>query len=180
MCTDGKRKNLPIFQIISRFNLGQKGWVGSAPIRRRGDLGYKLCNPCCTSILTFCPKRHPDMCQNDYFVQAEWFLSNHYNPESAAVTMATVPKPERRIQLAFDFDTPPQQSAGRVQLPPETLVKMGITPAEIGRFVQRVEQPIVVRTPGDAAIYLMKEIYTPVISRSMRRRLLKPLQGRNV
>ena len=72
-----------------------------------------------------------------------------------------MPKPERRIQLAFDFDNPPEQPTGRVQLSYETLVKMGITPADIGRFVHRVEQQITVRTPGDAAIYLMNEIYAP-------------------
>ena len=72
-----------------------------------------------------------------------------------------MPKPERRVQLAFDFDNPPEQPAGRIQLPYETLVKMGISPPEVGRFVHRVEQQITVRTPGDAAIYLMNEIYAP-------------------
>lgn len=46
-------------------------------------------------------------------------------------------------------------------MPPETLVKMGITPMELGRFVQLVERPITVRTPGDAALFLMQEIYAP-------------------
>jgi len=72
-----------------------------------------------------------------------------------------MPKLENRPQLVFDFDNPPEQPTGRVQLPIETLVKMGITAPEFGRFVQLVERPVTVQTPGDAAIFLMQEIYAP-------------------
>ena len=70
---------------------------------------------------------------------------------------------EFQLPLPLDFDVP-QESPPEADIYPveETpVIDVEIVDTDPGRFVFKVEEELVVRTPADAVAFLMQEVFTP-------------------
>ena len=68
-------------------------------------------------------------------------------------------------QLAFDFPAPAEPSPFPCQASPtglyQDLASLGVREEHLGRFVRVVKEEVVVRSPADAAQYLLRHVYVP-------------------